>query len=220
MFRVARTKGARNADYDEERLDLARRVRQRILAPDGLRTSLRELAQAAESSVATLKHYFGDRDGLVQAVMESARIDSSPYLAMASAPIEGDVRASLLSLVERLAQAWVKYGVGGIHTTSLAAGFSSRELGTTYVNLLLEPLLQTAESRIRRHVELGEMEPCNERFAALALLSPVVLGLLHQVQLGGKDCRPLDVDAFFKAHVDAFLKGYPATNKGRRDSPA
>lgn len=179
------------------------------MAPEGLRASLRELAGTANVSVATLKHYFGDRDGVLKAVMESQHVDAAPYLAMASTPTEGDVRASLLSYLHRLKHAWFRYGVGVIQASSLATGLSSPSLGAPYVNHLLEPLLGTAEARLKRHVELGELPPLNERYAALQFLSPVVLALLHQDSLSGASCRPLDVDAFFEAHVEAFLRAFP-----------
>lgn len=187
------------------------------MAPDGLRASLRELASAADTSIATLKHYFQDREGVLKAVMESQHVDAAPYLAMASTPTEGDVRSSLLGYLQRLKQAWFRYGVGVIQATSLATGLSSPALGAPYVNHLLEPLLGTAEARLKRHVELGELPPLNERYAALQFLSPVVLALLHQDSLSGASCRPLDVDAFFEAHVDAFLRAFPPL--ARRPSP-
>ena len=208
-FTVARTRGSRNADYDDARLALARKVRTRVMKPDGLRASLRELATAADSSVATLKHYFGDREGVLTAVMESQHIDAAPYLAMASTPIPGDVRASLLAYLKRLEEAWFKHGVGVIQASSLAGGLSTRALGPTYVNHLLEPLLGTVETLLRRHVELKDLGALNERYAALQFLSPVVLALFHQDSLSGNTCRPLELKAFFVEHVDMFLRAYP-----------
>jgi AcrR family transcriptional regulator len=213
---MARTPGARNADYDEERLALARKVRPLMVGPGGLRSSLREMAAAASTSVATLKHYFHDREGVLEGVMECLRVDSSPYLAIASSPSGHDVHASLVDYLQRIKTAWFKYGVGAMQAASLAAGLTTSSLGPTYVNYLLEPLLQTAEQRLRRHVEQGDLKPCNERYAALQLLAPVVLGLLHQDSLSGASCRPLDLDPFLAEHVDQFLRAHPATAKGRQ----
>jgi AcrR family transcriptional regulator len=197
-------------------LALARHVGKRLMGPEGLRASLRELATAANTSVATLKHYFGDRDGLMRAVMESHHVDSAPYLAMASTPIEGDVRASLLSYLDRLQQAWFKYGVGALQASALASGLSTRSVGPAYVNSVLEPLLMTIEARLRRHLELEELTPLDPRHAALQFLAPVVLALLHQDSLSGKSCRPLDLDRFFADHVEAFLRAYPPLENGLR----
>lgn len=143
--------------------------------------------------------------------MEVIRFDSSPYLAMAGTPIEGDVRRSLLTMLQGLKTAWFEHGVGRMHSMSLAAGLVTEPLGPSYVNFLLEPMLESGETRLRRHLERGELCECNVRYAALHLLGPVVLALLHQDSLGGAACRPLDLDDFLKRHVEAFLRAYPAT---------
>jgi AcrR family transcriptional regulator len=214
---MARTKGARNADYDDSRLALARRVRGTLMAEEGIRSSLRHLAAGAGTSVATLKHYFGDREGLLRAVMESLRIDGAPFMARASTPVSGDVRASLQQFLASLVVAWDRFQVGAMHGAMLAEGLSVRALGGSYVTLLLEPLLQVGEQLLQRHLDRGELEPLEVRQAALMLQAPLVLALLHQHNLAGAACRPLDVPAFIEAHVDAFLRAYP---RGRRVRPA
>jgi AcrR family transcriptional regulator len=213
---VARTAGSRNANYDEQRLSLARKVRPLVMLPGGVNVSLRDMAQGAEVAVATLKHYFIDREGVLAAVLESQRIDAAPYLALASIPPPGksSVRHSLLTLLQRLKSAWFQHGVGQIHAASLAMGLSVTRLGPTYLSSILEPMLQMAEGYLRRHVELGELPPLNERLAALELLGPVLLGLLHQDSLSGTSCRPLEVDRFLKEHLESFLRSHlPAKKK-------
>lgn len=217
---MARTVGARNADYDEQRLALARKVSDRMMEPGGLFASLRDFAAAAGTSVATLKHYFGDRDGLMAAVMESRHLDAAPYLARASAAVPGDVRASLERYLAGLSAAWFKFKVGLIQSSALAAGLAAPALGPAYVNHILEPLLGTVELMLRRHVERGELPALETRYAALQFLSPVVLALLHQDSLSGASCRPLELEDFFKHHVEAFLRAYPPPKKRARRSGA
>lgn len=60
MPAMARTKGSRNAGYDEQRAVLARKVGAALQLEGGVNASLRELAGHADTSVATLRHYFGD----------------------------------------------------------------------------------------------------------------------------------------------------------------
>jgi AcrR family transcriptional regulator len=213
---MARTKGARNADYEDSRLALARRVRETLMGEHGIRSSLRQLAAGAGTSVATLKHYFGDRDGLLVAVMESLRIDGAPFMARASTPLSGDVRASLRQFLKGLAVAWDRYQVGRMQAAMLAEGLTVKRLGPSYVTLLLEPLLQVGEQFLQRHIDSGELLPFEVRQGALMLEAPVVLGLLHQHNLSGAGCRPLDLEAFIDAHVDAFLRAFPP---GRRVAP-
>jgi AcrR family transcriptional regulator len=211
---VARTAGSRNAGYEEARLALARRVRPSLLKADGVRASLRELARAGDVSVATLKHYFGDRPGVLRAVMETIRIDGAPYMAQASLPVPGDLRASLETFLRRIISVWERHRVGAMHAAMLAEGLSSPALGPEYVTLMLEPFLQTGEALLRGHVEQGELQRCDVRHAALTLLGPVLLGLLHQDSLGGARCRPLALVELVPAHVAAFLSAFPP--RGRR----
>jgi AcrR family transcriptional regulator len=214
-FRMPRTSGARNLDYDQQRWALARKVRQLVFAEGGLNASLRQLAVAADTSVSNLKHYFRDRDGVISAVLQSQQIDAAPYLAMASIPTHGDLRRSLDSYVAGLREAWFVHGVGNIQARALAAGLASQPVGPAYVNAILEPLLQSLEQRLGAHIQSGQMVRCDARFAALQLLSPIVLGLLHQDSLSGKSCRPLDLDAFLARHLDVFVEAHAERSKKR-----
>lgn len=205
---MARTRGSRNVGYEEQKTTLARSVRQALMADEGIHASLRELAATAKTSVATLKHYFGDRQGLLQAVMEVQRADSAPFLAMAAQARPGDVRASLLQFLTGFAGAWTKFSVGKMISSTLAVGLGTRALGPSYVNHVLEPMLQTGESFLRQHQERGELVIDDVRHASLMFLSPAVFALLHQDSLSGVKCRPLDLPRFFETHVDAFLRAF------------
>ncbi|MBK7865468.1 MAG: TetR family transcriptional regulator [Archangiaceae bacterium] len=212
---MARTSGSRNADYDEQRLALARKLRASLIQDDGLRASMRQLAEDAGTSVATLKHYFKDRLGMLEAVMQTTGIDGAPYMARAAIPTTADVRGSLIGFIGSIKAAWVQFQVGKMHAAMLAEGLAARALGPDYVSHMLEPLLQTGERFLQRHIDAGRMSACDVRQANLMLLAPVVMALLHQDSLGGVACRPLDVDAFITAHVDAFLRAWPPTPRQR-----
>jgi AcrR family transcriptional regulator len=208
---MARTAGARNSDYELQRSTLAKKVREALAGKPGIHASLRELATAAGTSVATLRHYFGDRDGLLQGVMQNMRGEAAPYLAMSAQLHPGDVRASLTFFLGNLQTAWFRYGVGAMYGATLALGLGSKTIGPGFVDHVLEPLLQTGEGLLRQHVERGELEIDDLRQASLMLLSPVVFALLHQDNLAGAGCRPLDVPKFLQTQVDAFLRAFPPT---------
>ncbi len=206
---MARTRGARNADYAEARLALARRVRDRVIADEGLTVSLRSLASAADTSVANLKHYFGDREGVFRGVMEVLHLDAAPHLAAAATPeAPGDVEASLRLFLKRFKMAWFQFGVGRMQAATLAAGLSTSTLGPSYLTHILEPLLQAFESFVTVHIDRRELRPCHARLAALEFISPVVFALLHQDTLSGAQCRPLDLDAFCEQHIQTFLRSF------------
>lgn len=200
--------GSKNPGHDEKRRALAAAVIPRLLEL-GPATSLRELAAAAAVSVPTLRHYFDDRDGVVVAAMGEMLRQGEPHLAATRRPLRrGGLRASLMAMLRALLEGWRDFGVGQLYGTGLAMGLHHGVLGPAYVEQLLEPLLQAVEARLAQHRSWGELGDHDIRFAALALASPVVLALLHQHGLGGQACRPLDLEAFVRAHVDGFVRAY------------
>lgn len=179
--------------------------------------SFRELAEAAGVSTATLRHYFGDRDGVLEAALEFMHRQGLEHLTRAATLPMGPVRESLAWLLEQLVLGW-RFGVGPMHALGIRAGLRHESLGPAYVNLLLEPTLQATEARLARHVADGELERCDVRHAALELISPLLLGLLHQDSLFGAKCRPLDLDTFLEEHLERFLRAYGAKPAAKKAS--
>ena len=204
---MGRTRGSKNPDHDEKRRALSAAVIPRLLEL-GPAASLRDLAAAAGVSVPTLRHYFEDRDGVVAAAMGEMLRQGRPHLEATAKPRRGGLRPSLVAMMRSVLEGWRRFGVGRIYGAGLALGLHDPVLGPAYVSQLLEPLLQAVEARLEQHRCWGELGEHDVRFAALALVSPVVLALLHQDGLGGQACRPLDVDAFVRTHVDAFVRAY------------
>jgi hypothetical protein len=78
----------------------------------------------------------------------------------------------------------------------------------------LEPTISAYAARLTAHVERGEMIGCNVRYAALVLLSPLILLFLHQDELGGRDKHPTDIDEFIVHHAEAFVWSYATAPTG------
>jgi AcrR family transcriptional regulator len=228
---MARPTGTRNPGYDDKRRSLARAAMEPIFDLGGLPLSLRQTARAAGVSVPTMRHYFGDLDGVIAAAFELIEEDGEVYRRRAagqevaqavgtadavregSEPIELDpFPVSVRWLVDYVRKGWGA-GLDVLHAAGLARGLESRERGEAYVQSLLEPMLQAAEARLRLHIERGEMIAGDVRFAALSLMSPVLLALLHQEGLAGNRCRPMNITAFIEAHVAGFVRGYAAPAK-------
>jgi AcrR family transcriptional regulator len=179
------------------------------MAPDGAGVSLRELAGAAGVSVPTLRHYFGDRDGVVRAAL--TRMAELGAAHVSRARVEATDQAlgpSLRWLLGEVVLGW-GYGVGAMWSSGLQESLGHGTLGPAFVDDLLEPTLQATEARLAVHQARGELDAeADVRHAALQLVCPVLMGLLHQDPLGGAACRPLDVDAFLDDHVARFVRAW------------
>lgn len=207
---MSRPSGSRNANYEQQRVALLRSIRARLAQPDGARASFRDLAESADVSVATLRHYFSDREGTVAAVLSHSHSEGTMYLLELAAgpllPLEQSVSWVLSAITFGFAA-----GVDRVFTVGLHSGLGHPTLGPECVVHVLEPMVQATEARLARHAARGELlQGTDLRHAALCLLSPLLVGLLHQGPLGGDRCRPLDVGAFNEDHARAFVRAFGA----------
>lgn len=204
---MARVTGTRNGDYDESKRRLLATLSAAAQQGDIAALSHRELAAVAKVSVATLRHYFGSRSELFAELMAFMHEQGAMHLEQAATRPIDDVNESLDWLLRSIVLGW-KFGVAGLHRFGLVAGMGDPQLGPAYVNHILEPALQACEARLSRHIANGQLAPCDVRHAALRLISPLLLGLIHQDGLFGSTCRPLDLDAFLddlRSHFIASL---------------
>lgn len=204
-----RTKGSRNARFEERRLDLLARLKTRLTQRDAMHPTLRELAAAAGCSVSTLTHYFGRRDDIVQAVFAEARRRSEVQLAPTriTAP---DFETSIREVAAMSWQALTQHGVARTLAMGMAEGIGDDRLGPCFIEMMFEPFVIALTERLDGHVARGDMRPVDTRMAALALASPLLLGALHQSELGGDRLYPLDGQAFLAHVVDSFIRAYRA----------
>ncbi|HEX8440098.1 TetR/AcrR family transcriptional regulator [Archangium sp.] len=204
---MGRISGARNRDHDETRARLVQTIAQQLLASGGTHPSLRILAEGAGVDPGTLRHYFGDRRGVVQAAFEYLLKFGQERQAWARSLAERPAREAFKQLLEQISTAW-SGALGGMHAAGFAEGMADAGLGQIYVSSILEPTLSAVEELLIIFHTRGELSVPNARVAALALMSPVLLALFHQHQLQGRRCRPLVLPDFVEAHLEGFLKGY------------
>lgn len=207
---MPRPLGARNALFEQRRNALIAKARERLSLQTGEPPSFRELALAAGVSVATLRHYFGSREALIKAVFAFYLQEGQRHLERARAieSTEVDLEASLEDFLQRLVRGWTEGFVGALHRIGLAEGLRDRITALDYLQDVLEPTLQALEARLAAYVTRGTLVECDTRHAALMLLSPLLLALLHQHDLGGTRCRPLSMPALISEHVRVFLRAY------------
>lgn len=210
---MGRPPGARNADYEATREKLAGKLLGAVVK-SGAQVSLHELARAADVSIPTLKHYFGDRSGVVAEALRSARVQGERYLAEMRDPKGLALSESVAKVAHDIAAAWVPF-IGQMFTQGLSAGLFDEAAGPGYLDGVLEPTVLAMEARLRVHARRGEarIDPNDElevRTASLGFLSPLLVAMIHQHGLSGTKCRPLDVDRFIALHVERFVAAYGA----------
>ena len=203
---MPRPKGLRAAGFDEKRRELLGRIRDRLGQAGATHASWRELAAAAGVGLSTMTHYFGKRDEVVRAVLEQERSDSGPQLERLAQP-GTDFATSLADAADEIVMHLHERG-GGSLTIGLINGLAHPELGPVALDNLVEPWLAALEQRLAAHVEQGDMANVQPRHAALAFASPLIVAHLHQEQLGGKQRRPLDLNALAATHIAAFIRAY------------
>lgn len=204
-----RTKGSRNARFEQRRATLLARLKERLTRRDAMRPTLRELAVAADCSVSTLAHYFGRRDDIVQAVFHDARRQSEVQLAPTRVPLP-DFHDSIHEVAAMSWLALTQRGVAASLAMGMAEGMRNDLLGPQFIETMFEPFVIALTERLDVHVARGDMRAVDTRMAALALASPLLLGALHQGEMGGDRLYPLDGESYV-AHVAAgFIRAYRA----------
>jgi AcrR family transcriptional regulator len=205
---VPRPKGARDADYAVKRSALLRKLSARLIQLDDTRPSLRQLAIAAGVTVPTLRHYFGDREDLVEAVLEEFFVHGERYLEQGGEP-NGELEHSVRAFLKRFAEVLVEGPkLGDMIAIAFLEGFYSRRLGPAALNFVIEPPLQAMERRLAAHQARGELGDIDLRCAALMLISPLVVACMHQQQMFGDQVRPLNVAPVIDSSVSSFMKAY------------
>jgi AcrR family transcriptional regulator len=203
---MARPKGTPSALHQARRAALLEAIRGRLVQPNQSPASLRELAVAAGVTIPTLRHYFGKRDDLVAALLADLGRQGEVHVARV-AVADLPFRDSIADYVAYVRMGF-RFGLSEIHTLGLREGLRQDRLGPAYLNAILEPTIQSLETKLKMHQDKGDMRTSDVRVAALQLISPLILVFLHQNELCGDRVRPLNIDAFCADHVDNFVRGF------------
>ncbi|MGL5927400.1 MAG: hypothetical protein ACRCY8_00555 [Dermatophilaceae bacterium] len=204
---MPRRRGSRNHDYDRSRRTLTRVLAPHLVDELGRPSTLKALATAAEVSVPTLRHYFGDREGVVRAVLLGVQEDSRQYLQQIVDSPGDDADHVLVTMLIGVVDAWQQHGFGRLFSSALSLGLEDPALGPAVVAQVLEPLLTAVEALLARLAQDATLPVHDSRAAALSLLGPTLLVLAHQDSLGGAEHHPIDVTDFVRLHVKTVLYG-------------
>jgi AcrR family transcriptional regulator len=205
---MARPIGAVGKAHQARRLEILSRLTERLTRTDAMHASYRELAASAGVSLSTLQHYFGRREEIVKAVLQQAQVNAAPHFERLAEP-EASLEATVTAALFQVRMGFEHFGVGEIHALALVEGLRNAAIGPVTVDSVLEPSIEAMATCLKAHQERGEMRPdVAPRHAAIMLLAPPILILLHQNELHGAHKHPVELEAFLEAHASSFLRAH------------
>ena len=138
---MGRPQGKRNPDYEHKRNELALQLMEALIDDDGRPQSMSKIAAATGVSLPTIKHYFHNYDGVVEAAMQAqAHVGRQHYKHLLE-PGERSTEQVLHDWLAGLHVAWVRFGAGKRLSTGLSIGLGSASRGPLFVNNQLEFIL-------------------------------------------------------------------------------
>ncbi len=192
---MPRPLGSRSPDYDQKKDRLTQTLADHVLGADLTRQSFRQFAAAADVSEPTLRHYFGDREGVAAEILRALAERAAPLWTAVAEPAENAAQA--VDAYVAISKIGVAHGAfARAHAFGLVEGVADAELGRAYLSELLEPSLKALETRLRPFLP-SESDPAAARAAALMLFAPMLLAVIHQDLLAGKQAAPMDLAALF-----------------------
>lgn len=214
---MGRPAGSRNVNYDARRAGLASSVFSAIQARAG-RASLRDLAVASGVSVSTLRHYFGDRDGLIDALLHVLGEEVADSLEQVISELPVPFSEALPVLVAELELA-VAGPLRDHLRVALVEGLATSALHRALLYGTLAPALLSLEGMLEARRD--QLVPdANLRVAAVALVTPMFFCLLDGAQAAARSALdevepPYDPATSFtvtrcavRAHVEAWQRAW------------
>jgi AcrR family transcriptional regulator len=202
---MSKTKGSRSKDYDSKRLELLRKIGGFLMENPTQKASMRQIATACDVSMPTLIHYFQNRESISHAWLEQCWKDARHHLQEGAQP-KGTLAHCIKYKLQNIADAFMLFGLDKLHIWGLTEGLGDTFLGPSYLQFFLEPTLQACEAWLSYYKNKGDIDSSVDiRFAAISLISPLIILLMHQHALSGSDVRPADIQTFINQHAKRFL---------------
>tara|TARA_R110002094_G_scaffold3859_2_gene12207 strand:+ start:3183 stop:3803 length:621 start_codon:yes stop_codon:yes gene_type:complete len=187
---MPRPVGARNHDFEQKRAALVDAMTDFALEADLRRPSLRQFAIAAKASEPTLRHYFDDRHGVVEAILENMGTRGAWIWDLIAHPATNPTQA--LEEYYRIADAGMEYGhFTRAHAFGMIEGIADETAGRAYLKFLLEPGLKSIMDKLEATPN-GPRTRDALRTVAFAVMAPLLFISIHQKLLGGEDDFPID----------------------------
>jgi len=209
---VPKLKGTRDLDYESKRRALLYRISEKTLQEQDTVPSLLRMSDYAGVSVPTLRHYFGDRHDLIDAMLtEAAHITwrSMEPLRRPTLTFHASILEYSRALVDELL-AVKAFAFGDVLIKSLGEGLLDARISASAREHVLEPALDVLGERLQHHIARKEMIATDTQAAAIFLCAPLILGFLHQRPLHGATDRPMSLSALADLTAGSFVRTFSA----------
>jgi AcrR family transcriptional regulator len=200
--------GPRSLDFDEKRAALLDTLTDYALSAALTRPSLRQFAIAADQSEPMLRHYFGDRQGLVIAIIGDLNKRAQVTWEMAAKPAADP--ADAVNDYLTLPQAGIEKGIfNKFHAFALIEAFADDEVGKVYLEQIMEPSLKAFSDKLRT-TPGAPRDEAELRAATLLAFAPLLVLGMHQELLGGKHDAPIDMNKTYGLMKEWLAKAFTA----------
>ncbi|MEM5515970.1 hypothetical protein WNY37_03345 [Henriciella sp. AS95] len=203
---MSRPAGVRNQDFEEKKEALVKAVADYVQSPGIESPSFRQMAIAADTSEPTLRHYFGDRSGVLVAVFKHISETVAHYRESVAEP--GDsLRGSVDSYLDSVSQYRRDARYIEAHGLGIRESMVDEAARKAYLDYILTPGIEAIKHKLKGSPN-GPKTPEAAHSAAVMLMASSIFAILYQELLNGKEHAPLDVDKYF-SHLKIWLKdGY------------
>lgn len=168
---------------------------------------LDDIAARAGVSKGALYLYFETKQDLFEAVVRDAiSPDIAAVEAAASAMDLPFAQVSRMLLV-RAADMMATSAVGPVAKMVIAESRNFPDLARVWHDAVVSRVLTVITGLIERAQARGEVRPGDPRFHALALIGPLLMGVLWREVLVPVGAEPLDLTALARQHIETVLTG-------------
>ncbi|MFZ4606717.1 MAG: TetR/AcrR family transcriptional regulator [Caulobacter sp.] len=168
---------------------------------------LDDIAARAGVSKGALYLYFETKQDLFAAVVRDAISPNLAAVEVAAGAINLPFAVIIRALIERAAEMMTVSPVGPVAKMVIAESRNFPELARVWHDEVVARMLGVLTGLIERAQAKGEVRPGDARFHALALIGPLLMGVLWREVLTPVGAAPLDLRALARQHVDTILAG-------------
>ena len=171
---------------------------------------LDDIAARAGVSKGALYLYFETKQDLFAAVVRDAIGPNVATVEAAASAIELPFPQIAQILVGRAAEMLSSSQIGAVAKMVIAESRNFPDLAKVWHDEVVSRVLGVLTSLIVKAQARGEVRPGDPRFHAMALIGPLLMGVLWREVLVPVGAEPLDLRALARQHVETALHGLMA----------